>query len=115
MAEPADDHHRVVLLVCSANASSAWLCWRWQPVVRHRCQKASQRLALFVQRPSSAQIRKTRHENPQATLATALLTLSALACAEEAVLKVSAIPDEAPTELQRKFAPLGQYLEKSWG
>ena len=49
------------------------------------------------------------------TLATALLTLSALACAEEAVLKVSAIPDEAPTELQRKFAPLGQYLEKELG
>jgi phosphonate transport system substrate-binding protein len=35
--------------------------------------------------------------------------------AEEAVLKVSAIPDEAPTELQRKFAPLGQYLEKQLG
>ncbi len=30
-------------------------------------------------------------------------------------LKVSAIPDEAPTELQRKFAPLGQYLEQQIG
>ncbi|NWK76819.1 putative selenate ABC transporter substrate-binding protein [Aquitalea sp. LB_tupeE] len=49
------------------------------------------------------------------SLATALLALSALASAEEAVLKVSAIPDEAPTELQRKFAPLGQYLEKELG
>lgn len=49
------------------------------------------------------------------TLATALLALSALASAEEAVLKVSAIPDESPTELQRKFAPLGQYLEKELG
>ncbi len=29
--------------------------------------------------------------------------------------KVSAIPDEAPTELQRKFAPLGKYLEKATG
>jgi phosphonate transport system substrate-binding protein len=28
------------------------------------------------------------------------------------VLRVSAIPDEAPTELLRKFAPLGQYLKK---
>ncbi|PUA16521.1 putative selenate ABC transporter substrate-binding protein [Glaciimonas sp. PCH181] len=28
------------------------------------------------------------------------------------VLRVSAIPDEAPTELQRKFKPLGAYLEK---
>jgi phosphonate transport system substrate-binding protein len=33
----------------------------------------------------------------------------------QSVLKVSAIPDEAPTELQRKFAPLGSYLEKSTG
>ncbi len=30
-------------------------------------------------------------------------------------LKVSAIPDEAPTELQRKFTPLGGYLEKEIG
>jgi phosphonate transport system substrate-binding protein len=27
-------------------------------------------------------------------------------------LRVSAIPDENPTELQRKFAPLGRYLER---
>lgn len=32
--------------------------------------------------------------------------------AAQGVLKVSAIPDEAPTELQRKFKPLGDYLEK---
>ena len=31
------------------------------------------------------------------------------------VLRVSAIPDEAPTELQRKFKPLGEYLEKKTG
>jgi len=31
------------------------------------------------------------------------------------VLKVSAIPDEAPTELLRKFTPLGKYLEKELG
>ena len=29
------------------------------------------------------------------------------------VLRVSAIPDEAPTELQRKFGPLGEYLGKA--
>ncbi|MEI6300457.1 MAG: putative selenate ABC transporter substrate-binding protein [Betaproteobacteria bacterium] len=40
------------------------------------------------------------------------LTQGALA---QAVLKVSAIPDEAPTELQRKFKPLGDYLEKETG
>jgi phosphonate transport system substrate-binding protein len=33
----------------------------------------------------------------------------------QTVLKVSAIPDEAPTELQRKFAPLGKYLEAKTG
>ncbi len=31
------------------------------------------------------------------------------------VLNVSAIPDEAPTELQRKFQPLGAYLSKQLG
>jgi phosphonate transport system substrate-binding protein len=30
-------------------------------------------------------------------------------------LRVSAIPDEAPTELQRKFKPLGSYLEQKTG
>jgi len=32
-----------------------------------------------------------------------------------AVLRVTAIPDEAPTELARKFAPLGRYLESRLG
>lgn len=35
--------------------------------------------------------------------------------ANDVVLRVSAIPDEAPTELQRKFAPLGKYLEAQTG
>ncbi|MFZ6673818.1 putative selenate ABC transporter substrate-binding protein [Undibacterium sp. Xuan67W] len=48
-------------------------------------------------------------------LATAgLLSLSGLSLAQQ-VLRVSAIPDEAPTELQRKFKPLGAYLEKKLG
>ena len=33
----------------------------------------------------------------------------------QGVLKVSAIPDEAPTELQRKFKPLGDYLAQEIG
>ncbi|MEO6745448.1 MAG: putative selenate ABC transporter substrate-binding protein, partial [Caldimonas sp.] len=33
----------------------------------------------------------------------------------QTVLRVSAIPDEAPTELQRKFKPLGDYLKKETG
>ncbi len=31
------------------------------------------------------------------------------------VFRVSAIPDEAPTELQRKFKPLGDYLQQQTG
>ncbi|MDB5731792.1 MAG: putative selenate transporter substrate-binding protein [Variovorax sp.] len=37
------------------------------------------------------------------------------AFAQATVLRVSAIPDEAPTELQRKFTPLGDYLKKETG
>jgi phosphonate transport system substrate-binding protein len=35
--------------------------------------------------------------------------------AAQGVLRVSAIPDEAPTELLRKFEPLGKYLEAKTG
>ena len=38
---------------------------------------------------------------------TACLALYATRSEAQTTLKVSAIPDEAPTELQRKFAPLG--------
>lgn len=48
-----------------------------------------------------------------------LAALAFAACAlpvfAQTTLRVSAIPDEAPTELQRKFAPLGKYLEKELG
>ncbi len=47
------------------------------------------------------------------TLVGAVLPASQVYAVEP--LRVSAIPDEAPTELQRKFAPLGKYLEKSIG
>jgi phosphonate transport system substrate-binding protein len=43
----------------------------------------------------------------------ALLTIGASYAQQ--VLRVSAIPDEAPTELQRKFKPLGNYLEQKLG
>lgn len=49
---------------------------------------------------------------------TLALSLSLAACgtfAQAQVLRVSAIPDEAPTELQRKFTPLGDYLKKETG
>jgi len=35
--------------------------------------------------------------------------------AQAGVLRVSAIPDEAPSELQRKFKPLGEYLKAKTG
>lgn len=49
--------------------------------------------------------------------ATTGLLFSAAAHAQPSagVLRVSAIPDEAPTELQRKFKPLGEYLAKATG
>lgn len=37
------------------------------------------------------------------------------ALAQSQVLRVSAIPDESPTELLRKFKPLGAYLERETG
>src|SRR5881409_37055 len=45
----------------------------------------------------------------------ACMALDAERSEAQTTLKVSAIPDEAPTELQRKFAPLGKYLEKETG
>lgn len=49
-----------------------------------------------------------------AVLTTLTLGTTSLVHAQQ-VLRVSAIPDEAPTELQRKFKPLGSYLEKKLG
>ncbi|WP_273526144.1 putative selenate ABC transporter substrate-binding protein [Pseudomonas sp.] len=43
------------------------------------------------------------------------LSLSVTAIQAAETLRVSAIPDEAPTELIRKFKPLGEYLEKELG
>jgi phosphonate transport system substrate-binding protein len=48
------------------------------------------------------------------TMTTAMLLASGLNHAQQ-VFRVSAIPDEAPTELQRKFKPLGNYLEQKLG
>jgi phosphonate transport system substrate-binding protein len=52
----------------------------------------------------------------------AVLVAAVLACAlapalaqAPTVLRVTAIPDESPTELARKFAPLGRYLEQRLG
>ena len=52
-----------------------------------------------------------------AAIAAGLMFAAAAATAQATpgVLRVSAIPDEAPTELQRKFKPLGDYLAKATG
>ena len=65
--------------------------------------------------PSSA-LRRLALKAALACAASASFTaLPAVAADTVSVLRVSAIPDEAPTELQRKFAPLGKYLEKETG
>ena len=50
-------------------------------------------------------------------VAAGVMTIAGAAHAQSSagVLRVSAIPDEAPTELQRKFKPLGEYLAKQTG
>ena len=50
-----------------------------------------------------------------ALAASLALSFSCTATQAATVLRVSAIPDEAPTELQRKFKPLGAYLEQQLG
>ncbi len=49
------------------------------------------------------------------SLGSAALLASSGVHAQANVLRVSAIPDEAPTELQRKFKPLGEYLKAKTG
>ena len=48
-------------------------------------------------------------------IAAGLVLLAGPAAAQTQTLRVSAIPDENPTELLRKFKPLGAYLEKETG
>ena len=55
-----------------------------------------------------------RYRTLQAGL-TLALTVSATVAQAQAVFKVTAIPDESPTELARKAAPLVKFLEKALG
>jgi phosphonate transport system substrate-binding protein len=52
---------------------------------------------------------------PLALVAGFVLSCSAVMAQAADTLRVSAIPDEAPTELLRKFKPLGAYLEQRLG
>ena len=48
-------------------------------------------------------------------ISAAFAVLCATAALAQTTLRVSAIPDENPTELLRKFTPLGKYLESKIG
>ncbi len=54
-------------------------------------------------------------KRPLALAAGLVLSCCAVVVQAAETLRVSAIPDEAPTELQRKFKPLGEYLAKQLG
>ncbi|RCL29453.1 putative selenate ABC transporter substrate-binding protein [Pseudomonas sp. AFG_SD02_1510_Pfu_092] len=54
-------------------------------------------------------------KRPMALAAGLVLSCCAVVAQAADTLRVSAIPDEAPTELQRKFKPLGEYLAKQLG
>ncbi|MEP6504960.1 MAG: putative selenate ABC transporter substrate-binding protein, partial [Betaproteobacteria bacterium] len=66
--------------------------------------------------PSSLRLRRALLQSAAALcVAGPALLGSTAALAQANVLRVSAIPDEAPTELQRKFKPLGEYLKAKTG
>jgi len=66
--------------------------------------------------PSLARRRRAIVQSLAALSLGATVLLGAPAArAEGNVLRVSAIPDEAPSELQRKFKPLGEYLKARTG
>jgi phosphonate transport system substrate-binding protein len=50
-----------------------------------------------------------------ALLAFGIATSTSTPALAQDILRISAIPDEAPTELQRKFKPLAEYLSKETG
>jgi phosphonate transport system substrate-binding protein len=54
-------------------------------------------------------------KRPLALFAGLVLSCSSYLAQAADTLRVSAIPDEAPTELLRKFKPLGEYLEQTLG
>jgi len=66
--------------------------------------------------PSLARRRRAVvHALAALSLGGAALLGAGAAHAQAGVLRVSAIPDEAPSELQRKFKPLGEYLKGKTG
>ena len=68
-----------------------------------------------MNRPAHPGRRAALRSGSALALAAAGLAAVPAARAADNVLRVSAIPDEAPTELQRKFKPLGDYLKAKTG
>jgi phosphonate transport system substrate-binding protein len=64
---------------------------------------------------ASARRRAIVHSLALLCLGASALLASGGVQAQANVLRVSAIPDEAPSELQRKFKPLGEYLKAKTG
>jgi phosphonate transport system substrate-binding protein len=52
---------------------------------------------------------------PKKLFAAVTLSLAALPALAQDVIRISGIPDENPTELQRKYQPMVDYLEKKLG
>ena len=68
-----------------------------------------------MSKPTASQRRTFVHALAVLSLAGGALLGATSARAQAGVLRVSAIPDEAPSELQRKFKPLGEYLKAKTG
>lgn len=68
-----------------------------------------------MSKPTALQRRTFVHALAALSLAGGALLGATSAQAQAGVLRVSAIPDEAPSELQRKFKPLGEYLKAKTG
>jgi phosphonate transport system substrate-binding protein len=77
----------------------------------------SHRIAMNLQTASSLARRRRAIVQSFAllSLGATILIGAPPARAQGGVLRVSAIPDEAPSELQRKFKPLGDYLKARTG
>lgn len=86
------------------------------PVLRSLLQRFSRRVMPFRITLFSRRVMPSR--TPQ-FIAPALLALSLLLCAgwtyADDVFRITVIPDEAPTELARRAAPLTHYLEAKLG
>jgi phosphonate transport system substrate-binding protein len=91
-----------------------------RPVVEAAWRRTSPRQSRPFTAPKAAPLEPSRFFSSVLNVSRRCVLGAAFAAAlpamaQQTVLRVTAIPDEAPTELARKFAPLGQYLESQLG